>query len=352
MKGKFLKYLTLILIACVCSISALASDVSIKAKLDSVNLLMGKITTLHLEVVKDKDKAGGFPIFSDTSKGYVGVCGDSVELRTSFKSDTLQLGSGKIQINYSIPVQAFDSGYYHLPEFVYVSEGDTARSNRLALKVIPVSVGENDPIADYRNVEEPDDKSIFDNVPDWIINYWWIILLIIILCAVFVYAWKRYKKEGTILPKKPEPTPYEAAIASLRKLKARKLWENGLEKEYFTELTEILRIYLYRRFGINAMEMTSRQIMETLTDNPEIKGKRDYIRQILSIADFVKFAKVRPLPDDSITAFENAMKFVEETKPVETDVNGNSVSEKDQSVSPVKQLKANKSEEEGGQHDA
>jgi hypothetical protein len=64
------------------------------------------------------------------------------------------------------------------------------------------------------------------------------------------------------------------------------------------------------------MEMTSRQILAALSKNPEIKEKRHYVRPILDMADFVKFAKVNPLPDDNIISYENACKFVEETKPV------------------------------------
>ena len=73
---------------------------------------------------------------------------------------------------------------------------------------------------------------------------------------------------------------------------------------------------MFGRFGINAMEMTSRQILGAMKNNKELRDKRDYVRQILNMADFVKFAKVRPLPDDNIASFENARKFVEETKPV------------------------------------
>ena len=120
---------------------------------------------------------------------------------------------------------------------------------------------------------------------------------------------------GTVLKKKPEPTPYEVAMSRLKELKAKNLWEQGMEKEYFTDLTEILRVYLDRRFGINAMEMTSREIMDNHLYQSDVRDKRDYVRQILSVADFVKFAKVRPLPADNIAAFENAVKFVEETKP-------------------------------------
>ena len=116
---------------------------------------------------------------------------------------------------------------------------------------------------------------------------------------------------------KPLPKPWEIALESLQRLKTRKLWEQGLEKDYFTELTDILREYLYGRFGINAMEMTTRQIMDKIYES-DLRDKRDYVKQILNVADFVKFAKVRPLPADSIAAYDNAVKFVEETIPVET----------------------------------
>lgn len=306
----------LIALTFLCTLNFASAKVTVTAKLDSVNLLMGNMTTLGLEVVQDKGKPGGFPLFRnvDPSLGYVGVCGDSIELRTSFKADTVELGSGRIQINYKVPLQAFDSGTYRLPEFVYVSESDTARSNALTLQVVPVKVTADDPIAGFAPVAEPEGKKFFDFVPDWLADFWWIIIIALVAIAAFIWAMRRYKKEGTVLKKKPEPTPYETAMKNLRELKARNLWEQGMEKEYFTRLTDILRIYLDKRFGINAMEMTTREIMDRLYES-DVKDKRDYVRQILSVADFVKFAKVRPLPADNIAAYENAVKFVEETKP-------------------------------------
>lgn len=313
----FLKYISVIILTIASSVG-MSAKVSVTAKLDSVNLLMGKLTMLSLEVVQDKGKPGGFPMFrdADPAKGYIGVCGDSIELRTSYKADTVELGSNRIQINYQIPLQAFDSGTYRLPQFVYVSESDSARSNALTLNVVPVNVTADDPIAGFAKVADPENPSIFDSVPDWLAEYWWVILILILAAAALIWGMRRYRKEGTVLKKKPEPSPYEVAIKKLHELKAKNLWEQGMEKEYFTQLTEILRIYLDKRFGINAMEMTSREIMDHLY-NSDIRDKRDYMRQILSVADFVKFAKVRPLPADNIAAYENAVKFVEETKPVE-----------------------------------
>ncbi|MDE6559414.1 MAG: hypothetical protein K2K29_05965 [Muribaculaceae bacterium] len=119
------------------------------------------------------------------------------------------------------------------------------------------------------------------------------------------------------MPKKPEKTPYQRAIDDLKRLKARKLWESGREKEYYTELTEILRTYLDGRFGIQAMEMTSGEIMSHLADLGDHDIPRDKMRDVLDMADFVKFAMVRPLPDDNVALFKDAVEFVESTKPLD-----------------------------------
>lgn len=289
---------------------------AVQVKLDSVNLLMGKMTVLHLSVTQPKDVKGAFPLLSRVQEnGIIPICGDSVELRAPSRVDTVENGNN-LTITYDVPLQAFDSGYYRLPEFAYVYGKDTVLSKSLGIKVVPVLAEADTPIYDYASTAGPENPSIFDHVPDWIVDYWWVVLIIILAVLAFLYAMRRYRKEGSLLPKKPEPTPYEAAMSALRNLKDKKLWEQGMEKAYFTELTDILRLYLYRRFGINAAEMTSRQILASLKKNKDTQDKRVYFRQILDMADFVKFAKVRPLPEDNVKAYDNALRFVEETKPV------------------------------------
>lgn len=286
--------------------------VSIKASLDSAYILMGKQTLLKVDVVEDDDIDGHFLNHAgDTITG-------NVEIIKNLAPDTTDLGSGRREIRRELVIQSFDSGLYTLPPFVYVSGNDTFASNALVLKVIPVPVDTLKTIHDYEGVVKPATK-IWDYIPDFIVDYWWIYLAVIIV-AVAVLIWFVYfrgKKSLPLVPKKKPVPPYEAAMLELNKLKNEKLCESGHEKEYYTRLTEILRIYLDRRFGINAMEMTSTQILDRIKTNSEAKPSAPIMRQILEMADFVKFAKVRPLPDDNVKAFNNAVKFVEDTKPVE-----------------------------------
>lgn len=315
MNFRFLRKTLLPVLAFGFALSLHASPV-VKVRLDSVNLLMGNMTTIHLSVTQPKGLKGSFPLLSKIrDNGIIPVCGDSVELRAPSKVDTVESGNS-FTINYDIPLQAFDSGYYKLPEFEFVAGSDTVRSKSLAIKVVPVLAEADTPIHDYASVSGPENPSLFDHIPDWVVDYWWLFIVFIAAVAASVWALRRYRREGSLLPRKPEPTPYEEAMASFTALKGKKLWEQGLEKEYYTELTDILRKYLSRRFGINASEMTSRQILAALKKNKETEDKRVYFRQILDMADFVKFAKVRPLPEDNVRSYDNAVRFVEETKPV------------------------------------
>lgn len=292
-----------------------AAQVKLTASLDSASIMMGRVDTLRLIVERDVDRQGVFPLFNKIGPaGFVTLFNDTIEIGVP-RIDTVKVEGKRITERLVAPVQVFDSGFYKLPPFIYLTADDSIPSNQVELTVIPVKVGENDTISDYNDIVDPSDKSFWDWMPDWLYELWWLWIFMILVVAAVIYFGKKYRKTGKFisLPEKPQPKPWTVALDRLEKLKAKNLWENGLEKEYFTELTDILRDYLNARFGINAMEMTSRQIMQTLADQADVKEKRGYVRKILDVADFVKFAKVRPLPADNVEAFENAVNFVKET---------------------------------------
>lgn len=311
-----IRKILIITAALVLSVAAWSKPV-VKVSLDSTRFKMGQIIDMHVSIDEAEQEHGRFPIFDGIMEsGYVSLSGDSIEMRAPGKIDTV-VKDGRRLVSMTVPVQSFDSGFYRLPELAYVSGVDTTLSNSVKFSIYPpAGLTAETPIDDYANVSEPENASIFDALPDWMVNYWWLLLLILLLIAAGTYLYMMYRKQGYIIPPKPQPTPYEVAISALRELKEQKLWEQGMEKEYYTHLTDILRTYMEGRFGINAMEMTSKQIMHALHNNRETYSKRGYVRQIVDMADFVKFAKVRPLPIDNVASFDNAMKFVEETKPL------------------------------------
>ena len=286
---------------------AWGGNVTFKAKLDSATLLMGKTTTLHLEITQDKGARGFFP------NEQADTLNAMVEIAERPAADTTDLDNNRIQINRDLIIQSFDSGMWVIKPIPYVVNGDTAYCNQLTLKVLPVDVSQMKDIHDIKSVED-----VPFNLLDWLPNYWWAWLLGLLLIGAGIWAYRKYYKKGInpLKPNKKRLPPYEEAMINLQNLKAAQLWQQGQEKEYFTGLTDILRVYIDRRFDINAVEMTSSQIIDTLKKNEETKAVNEQLEMILEIADIVKFANARPLADDNEVAYQRAVNFVEATRPV------------------------------------
>ena len=299
------------LVAALLWLGGVAGNVTIKAKLDSARLLMGRTTALHLEIVQDRGTRGALALEkSDTLTSMV-------EIADKPKADTTALDNNREQISRDLILQAFDSGLYVLPPIAYIVGHDTVQSDPLSLKVIPVPVDTTQDIIDIKPVEGVPFR-LLDWVPDWMADYWWAWLLGLLLIAGALFYYFKWYRHGRnpLRPEKKRLPPYEEAMLNLEALKQRQLWQNGQEKEYFTGLTDILRVYIDRRFGINAVEMTSTQIVATLKERGETRAVNEQLTMILEMADIVKFAAVRPLADDNELAYQRAVNFVEETKPV------------------------------------
>ena len=287
---------------------AWGGNVTFKARLDSATLLMGKTTTLHLEITQDKDARGFFP------NEQADTLSAMIEIAERPQADTTDLDNNRIQINRDLIIQSFDSGMWVIKPIPYVVNGDTAYCNQLTLKVLPVDVSQMKDVEDIKPVEEVPFRLF-----DWLPDYWWAWLLGLLLIGAAIWAYHKYYKKGVnpLKSSRKRLPPYEEAMINLRNLKAAQLWQQGQEKEYFTGLTDILRVYIDRRFHINAVEMTSSQIIETLKKNEETKAVNEQLEMILEVADIVKFANARPLADDNEVAYQRAVNFVEATRPVE-----------------------------------
>lgn len=291
-----------------------ASAVTVKAEVDSAQLVMGD--RAHLLVTVDMPDAVAstarlvdFPVLTP-GKDYMEFHGVDVVASDSVTSSA----NGRTRINFDFTIQAFDPGTVTIPPFAVVATpgADTAFSTVVAFKVIPVDVDSLQTINPMASVASPQNRW-YDYIPDWLL--WTLLAILIAAAGVWAFVLLRHRKQVIEEQKAAPVPPYDLAKSRLNSLRSRKLAENGHEKQYYTELTDILRQYLQGRFGINAMEMTSTQIVRALRSNPETRMTADEMRAVLSIADFVKFAKVRPLPDDNAKAFAKAEAFVEETKP-------------------------------------
>jgi len=296
------------LLSCLCTLQTQAQQTIIKVSIDSTHLLIGQQTNIRLEVVQAKGKFVQMPVLQDTiTKG--------VELLSVSKPDTTDLGS-TLQIKQNYLVTSFDSAIYVLPPFQVIDGIDTIRSNTLGLKISTYPVDtETKKFFDIKNVISP---------PFVLWDYAGIIGIIIGVIILILLGWYFYGvwkgKRALNLFKKPEEPklpPHVVALNELDEIKSQKLWQQGLSKLYHSSITDTLRKYIEERFGIHAPEMTSGETLEEIKQINETNAVYDNLKQILQLADFVKFAKYQPLPDENDLSITNAYLFVNQTKEEE-----------------------------------
>ena len=281
----------------------------IKAEIDSTHLMIGEQTRIHLEIAANKEQTLQLPFIADTLIRGVEV----VEIS---KIDTTDIGNNRIQYKYDYLITSFDSAVYLLPPFRVIAGIDTVYSKELALKVstIPVDVDSADKYFDIKDVRKPS-FVLKDYLPIMLYT-----LLALVIIAAVVYIVIRMKKQKSLVPfrkKEPVVPPHVSALQKLDEVKAQKLWQHGRIKEYHSEISDTLRDYIENRFGVNAMEMTSGEILGTVKRISDIDIAYDNLKQVLILADFVKFAKYKALPDENELSMMNAYIFVNNTKPQE-----------------------------------
>lgn len=149
------------------------------------------------------------------------------------------------------------------------------------------------------------------------IKYWWAIILCLFLIFGIIYYFLYYRtgEKPVFLRIKPQEPPHITALEKLKKIKNEKIWKSGRYKEYHVAVTNVIREYIDKRFGVYAMEMTSSEILEALEDKIENEVYKK-LSQIFTIADAVKFAKAVPLQNENDLSLSNAFAFVEKTKEV------------------------------------
>lgn len=304
----------LLIAAAATAAAAPRADISITATADSAVVLMGKRATVTYAVDMPAADASRVQLtdLPLLTPGQEFLEWNGVDIVAA--DSTTVIADGRRRVTYKYTVQPFDPGTLTLPPVKVYMEGasDTARSNVLTLKVLPVEIDSTFTLNPMEPVVSARTKW-YDYIPD--VGLWILLGIVILALGAGLWLMLRKRREVEEVRRATPKPPYELAMERFDALRGRQLIENGHEKEFYTELVDIVRQYLAGRFGINAMEMTSTQIVKALRSNPETRTTADEMRAVLSMADFVKFAKVRPLPDDNIRAYNRARDFVEQTKP-------------------------------------
>lgn len=288
------------------------AQVTVDASIDSLQLLIGEQTKIRLQVSLDADKKLQMPLFQDTI-----IRG--VEIVDVAKADTQYLNDRKrMLVTQEYTVTSFDSALYYLPPFEVKVNNEPYLSKSLALKVysVPVDTLHPDQFFGPKSIQEVPVK--WEDIAPIV----WFGLLFLAMAAACVFLVIRYKDNKPIIKiikVEPKLPPHLAAMKKMDEIKAEKSWQKGDPKVYYTELTDVIRTYIKERFGFNAMEMTSGEIIERLTQEQD-KASIDEMRLLFETADLVKFAKHAPLMNENDMNLLNAIEFINHTK-IEPDPN-------------------------------
>lgn len=263
-----------------------------------------------LEVVIDKDQAQEIQIPQFDNN----MLSPQLEIIGEPRYDTVKSDGRNISLRLSYTLTSFDAGEHSFGGFPIVYSAVNIQDTVESEDVVRVVVQTFD--IDTTKMDIADIKKPLETPLQWVeikdIIYWGLagaVVLAVIL--YFVIRWYKSRKRKIAI-RRAEPA-HITAIRELEKLSSEKLWQGGHYKEYYSRISDILRVYLEARYGIWAMEMITSEILASVRDvnNEQLQNK---LRELFTLADLVKFAKLTPSAEECQDAFTMAYYYVEETK--------------------------------------
>jgi hypothetical protein len=284
-----------------------AQNFGAKATLDKKSILIGQQTQLNLSIRFHAKDSIGFPKLAD-SIGNIHIV--KVKADTAFDPGDKSVKT----INRHYTITAFDSGAYVIPSYKFQSPVGELQTDTLMLDVKTVAV---DTTKGFYDIKQP--LTIKYSFWDWLRDHWKLVigiwLAVIVVAAAIYYMLKRPKKEVVVEEVKPILPPHMEALQKLDEIKSKQLWQHEQVKQYYIELSDVVREYLEKRYSIQALEQTSEEIFASLRGMDIASEDRNLLRQLLVLSDMVKFAKEQPVAFENEKSMENAVTFVKDTQP-------------------------------------
>lgn len=286
-----------------------AQSVEVKSKFDKKAVYIGEQFKLSIKVIAQNKLSFEFPKFEgDTII-------NEIEVIKRPKSDTT-INDSLFIYKQDYILTSFDSGYHAIPPIKIFSEKDTFESKALLIHIKDFPVDTTQGIKPIKDIVEapPAPTSLF-----WL----WITLVAALIIALIIYYLKK-RKAAPIEQAVPKPSipPHIEALSALKLLAEQKLWQQGKIKEYHSRLTDIVRLYLEKRFGIPALEQTTEEILSSINRTQVINiTLAEKLGQILRLADAAKFAKAKPIASENEASFLYADEIINSTKQTDLDNN-------------------------------
>ena len=291
--------------------SATAQGVSVSAEVPDKNVQVGKPFTLDLSM---KVPYGYFVEWSDFASD---TLSEQVELLRRGEVVRTADADSNIIVQQQLTLMTFDTGYVTVPGvgLTYAKSVEDqlrmkAYTDPVRLHVTTIAV---DTTQAYRPLMPPIERPVtMKEVFPWLLG----LLLLVIAGFVLRFFLKHRKpkvdENGEPLTG-PSIPPYDKAIDDLANLRQQKLWQAGKVKEYYSSLTDIAREYIEGQFDINAVEMTTDDILKEVRElrfNEQLYGK---LKETMEVADLVKFAKYTTSSLENDQAMNDMTDFVNES---------------------------------------
>lgn len=265
----------------------------------------------QIEWTSEMQVPRGMSVRIDSMSGYV-VPG--VELIGDFEIDTVDRGRDFSRVQTRAVITSFDSGSYVLPPLVvYVYRGeeavDTMRLPEVPLEVTTIPI-------DTTTYEMYDIRPqfrypvTFAEVMPWVAGG---IVLVAIVIAVWRLIARRRRNRPLFGKPAPQDPPHIVALRALDRIRGEKLWQTGNQKQYYTEITDTLRVYIEKRFGVKTIERTSGEILVELSTKDIQPSDFESLKDLFGTADLVKFAKYTASETENENAVPVAVRFVNDT---------------------------------------
>lgn len=300
-------------VALLCGVQLFAQEIQVAATMDTNKIRLGEQAHIDLYIshkISQKTLQIQWPRISDTLR-------KEVEVVNISPIDTTIPDKNKpqwIMEHQRITITSIDSGFWAIDPFSFVVNKDTSKplsTEPMLLEVYTIPV-------DTAEASIKDIKSTFDEPFDWreYLPYaYWCLGALAIVTVVIILVYKYGKKGKEVVKEvRPKEPPHLTALRSLEEIRHKKLWREGRYKEYHTLISDALRMYIEGRYGVSAMELTSDEIFKVMNSQVIDGISKEKLRQVLTLADYVKFAKVIPIDVENEMSLTNAFDFVNGTK--------------------------------------
>ncbi|MBX5481633.1 MAG: hypothetical protein IRZ16_07305 [Myxococcaceae bacterium] len=225
---------------------------------------------------------------------------------------------------FTLKMSAFELGQRTLPALQFeVTSAEGVRSYSSDTATVEVAPTIRD--ADAKNGQDLYDIRPPEPLPVPSYALIWALLAAAAVAALVyaAYRWWKRPRPAAEVPQGP-PLPLDQRTRKmLDELRAERLPAQGRIKEFYSRLTDIIRGYVGERFGVEALDLTTTELITALRDVPAPGLPREDFARLLEQADLVKFARAEMTPDDCARALDFAYLLVDRTTPPPAPANGN-----------------------------